>query len=212
VLLLGALLLAPAGCTQIDNALASVPVFAFMRTSPAFGPYQNPRPAPPGAVPYDAPLGEVLAPLDATVAAFAEFTATPHAQNPIPADDVAALELGRVRYEVHCAVCHGAAGEGDGPVVGVGRFQMGPTLIEGPPLTQTDGYMYAVIRAGRGLMPAYGARIAHLDRWAIVNYIRTLQALSPPAAPAQPLEPADGAEPVQPVEPPQPGAGAAEGR
>jgi hypothetical protein len=36
--------------------------------------------------------------------------------------------------------------------------------------------MYAVVRAGRGRMPAYGARMTHIERWAVVNYVNTLQA------------------------------------
>jgi hypothetical protein len=36
--------------------------------------------------------------------------------------------------------------------------------------------MYAMIRVGRGIMPEYGSRIAHFDRWHIVNYVRQLQA------------------------------------
>jgi hypothetical protein len=32
-----------------------------------------------------------------------------------------------------------------------------------------------MIRVGRGLMPAYGPRITHFDRWKIVNYVRLLQ-------------------------------------
>ena len=32
-----------------------------------------------------------------------------------------------------------------------------------------------MIRVGRGLMPEYGSRITHFDRWSIVNYVRELQ-------------------------------------
>jgi prenyltransferase beta subunit len=32
-----------------------------------------------------------------------------------------------------------------------------------------------MIRVGRGLMPSYGARITHFDRWHVVNYVRQLQ-------------------------------------
>jgi hypothetical protein len=39
----------------------------------------------------------------------------------------------------------------------------------------TDPYIYGMIRVGRGLMPAYGFRIPHYDRWRIVNYVRSLQ-------------------------------------
>jgi hypothetical protein len=39
----------------------------------------------------------------------------------------------------------------------------------------SDQYLYAMIRVGRGLMPEYGSRITHFDRWSIVNYVRELQ-------------------------------------
>ena len=46
----------------------------------------------------------------------------------------------------------------------------------------TDGYLYSIIRYGRGLMPKYGDKLPdQADRWAIVNHVRGLQA----AAPAQ---------------------------
>ncbi len=38
----------------------------------------------------------------------------------------------------------------------------------------TDGYIFGMIRNGRGLMPPYN-RIEEMDRWDIVNYVRTLQ-------------------------------------
>ncbi len=38
-----------------------------------------------------------------------------------------------------------------------------------------DGYIYTLIRIGRGAMPAYGHQIPHYDRWHIVNYVRQLQ-------------------------------------
>ena len=40
----------------------------------------------------------------------------------------------------------------------------------------SDAYLYAMIRVGRGLMPEYGSRVTHFDRWHIVNYVRQLQA------------------------------------
>ena len=39
----------------------------------------------------------------------------------------------------------------------------------------SDQYIYAMIRVGRGLMPEYGSRITHFDRWHVVNYVRQLQ-------------------------------------
>ena len=52
-------------------------------------------------------------------------------------------------------------------------------------------------------MPAYGARMTHIERWAVVNYVNTLQG-SAGAAPAQGTAP--GAAPadttVAPAPPP----------
>jgi hypothetical protein len=28
---------------------------------------------------------------------------------------------------------------------------------------------------GRGLMPEYGSRISHFDRWNVINYVRQLE-------------------------------------
>jgi hypothetical protein len=53
---------------------------------------------------------------------------------------------------------------------------------------RTDGYIFAVITVGRGLMPMYGDNIPAPDRWHIVNYVRSLQRqagqTAPPANPA----------------------------
>ena len=47
----------------------------------------------------------------------------------------------------------------------------------------SDGYIYGIMRVGRGLMPPFAHQISHFDRWNIVNYIRVLQrqAGNPPA-------------------------------
>ena len=46
----------------------------------------------------------------------------------------------------------------------------------------TDGYLYSIIRYGRGLMPMYGDKLPNpTHRWAIVNHVRALQAATPPA-------------------------------
>src|SRR5947199_2346737 len=43
---------------------------------------------------------------------------------------------------------------------------------------RTDGYIFGMIRNGRGLMPPYN-RIEEPDRWDIVNYLRSLQGKIP---------------------------------
>ena len=51
----------------------------------------------------------------------------------------------------------------------------------------SDGYLYSIIRYGRGVMPKYGDKVHVIEkRWEIVNYVRMLQAGGSltPAAPA----------------------------
>jgi len=38
-----------------------------------------------------------------------------------------------------------------------------------------DGQLFATITHGVRTMPAYGAQIPSMDRWAIVSYVRALQ-------------------------------------
>jgi catechol 2,3-dioxygenase-like lactoylglutathione lyase family enzyme len=42
----------------------------------------------------------------------------------------------------------------------------------------SDGYIWGMIRNGRGLMPSYN-RIEELERWDVVNYLRGLQGRYP---------------------------------
>ncbi|MGH7448159.1 MAG: c-type cytochrome, partial [Longimicrobiales bacterium] len=174
--LLGAVTILMPGCTRIDNALAAVPIFAFMRDAPSFDPYEHPLPPAPGSVPYLSPNGEVLLPMAASEAAFAAFAASPQGRNPLAAGDPAALALGKVMYERHCLVCHGVQGGGDGPVAAAYPPGFVLPLNSGTALGRSDGYIYAVIRAGRGRMPAYGARMTNIERWAVVTYVKSLQA------------------------------------
>jgi mono/diheme cytochrome c family protein len=175
-----------AGCTRFENVMASIPVFSFLRNAPSFDPYEAPRPAPPGSVPFNTPAGESLGPLEATEVALNEFGN--RVRNPLAANDTLALRSGQVMFERHCAVCHNLDAKGNGPIVGPGKFPMGPNLTLPVTVARSDGYIYAIIRAGRGLMPAYGPRMSHLERWATVNYLRQLQRSSgaqpQPAAPA----------------------------
>lgn len=167
------LILALGGCTDIEDGLASVPFLNFMREAPFFDPYEAPRPAPPNAVPVESPAGEwePTIPTPVTEAALQSFAA--QVSNPLPRDSTV-LARGQDVYLTYCSVCHGAQGEGNGPVVGPGKFPMGPDLRIPTTVGRSDGYIYAIAKAGRGLMPAY-RRIPPRDRWAVVHYVRQLQ-------------------------------------
>jgi mono/diheme cytochrome c family protein len=91
--------------------------------------------------------------------------------NPTPVSD-ASLANGRKYYQINCAVCHGQTGAGDGPAT---RYGMGGfTLVTARQRGFSDGYIYGMIRNGRGSMPSYN-RIEEMDRWDVVNYVRALQ-------------------------------------
>lgn len=171
------------GCTEIESAMASVPFLNFMHESPSFDPYEAPRPAPVNAVPLESPAGEweETIPTPVTEAALLAFAAG--RTNPL-APDSAVLARGAWVFETYCAVCHGAEGRGNGPVVGQGKFPLGPDLTIPTTVGRSDGYIYAIVKAGRGLMPSY-RRIPPADRWAVVTYVRQLQ-VQGPAATGQP--------------------------
>ena len=162
-------------CTEIDDMLARVTFFAFMRESPAFDPYEAPRLPPEQSVPFESPTGDVPAPIASTEAALQAFGAA----NPNPVPRGAESEArGQVMYERYCQVCHGPAGLGGatGSVTSTGVYPpIVPPVAAGRAATLSDGYIYGIIRAGRGLMPAYPVQVPHEDRWHIANYLRALQ-------------------------------------
>jgi mono/diheme cytochrome c family protein len=107
------------------------------------------------------------APTPQAVAAMASLV------NPV-APDSASVNRGRIQFQINCAVCHGPAGAGNGPVVKYGLFPPGIGGAANPAASLPDGQIFGIIRNGRGLMPSYN-RIEEMDRWDIVNYIRSLQ-------------------------------------
>ncbi|HYN81600.1 MAG TPA: cytochrome c [Gemmatimonadaceae bacterium] len=91
--------------------------------------------------------------------------------NPVAVSEES-LVNGRKYYQINCAVCHGDKGMGDGPAT---KFGMpGISLVMDITKGRSDGYIYGMIRNGRGLMPSYN-RIEEPERWDVVNYLRGLQ-------------------------------------
>jgi hypothetical protein len=84
------------------------------------------------------------------------------------------LIRGQQRYQIYCAPCHGAVGDGNGITR---QWGMGvvANLHEQRVLEMTDGEVFHVITYGRGLMGDYGPKMSIEDRWAVIAYMRALQ-------------------------------------
>ena len=186
VLALALLLAAGTGCNtwyndvpSPDNLLAQVPWFDHMIASQAIHPYSRlgvPRNTPPGTVPVTG--GEVDWSAEWAVANTATADRLVNPTDRIP------TARGDTLYQTFCAVCHGAAGAGDGPV---GPKVAAPSLLTPRAIGYTDGYLYSITRYGRGIMGKYGDKITEQDdRWQVVNYVRQLQSAVAPVAGGKP--------------------------
>lgn len=110
---------------------------------------------------------------------------------------------GQERFNIYCAACHGYTGEGAVPITqdnpsGAGgmvgrRWASAPPSYHDPKYsdravdTGRDGYLFHVVREGvydvdattkerKYRMPAYGHAVNPTDAWAIVSYMRAIQA------------------------------------
>lgn len=178
------------GCNWYYNTLPSpddlmklVPWFDHMIKSPAVGPYKRsdvPRNTPPGTVPItggeaDWNTGNLTGPVP-----LYGFDSLAGSRQINPTDPAATVAKGDSVYTNFCATCHGNLGDGKGPV-GVRLGAM--SLLTDKAKSYPDGYIYGIIRYGRGLMPLYGDKIFRPgDRWAVVNYVRQLQGRTAPVA------------------------------
>lgn len=95
---------------------------------------------------------------------------------PQPAAITAAmLERGRERYDIFCTPCHGRTGSGRGLVVE--RGFPAPTSLTSDRLREARAAdLYRAISEGHRTMFGMAQMIPSGDRWAIVAYLRALQA------------------------------------
>lgn len=102
--------------------------------------------------------------------------------------DLNLMALGQKKFNIFCATCHGVNGEGADSVREPGRGSMvgrrwsipipsfhDPLYLPGGERGQ-DGYLFFVARHGVNTMPSYAHAIDTREAWAIVAYIRALQA------------------------------------
>jgi mono/diheme cytochrome c family protein len=158
-------LAALAGCrgTEIEDTIDKVDWFSNMRDQVAVEPYEEAARMPPeGTVMVDAGIPLMRTPDDYTEVA-----------NPFPAT-AESRERGKERYDIYCSVCHGPEGAGGGSIEGPFPRGLIASLVSERAQGLSDGHIFGMISAGRGLMPNY-RRMPQEERWHVLNYVRELQ-------------------------------------
>jgi len=89
------------------------------------------------------------------------------------------IDRGQDRFNIYCIVCHGPVGDGDGMIVRRG-FPQPPTYHDDRLRNAPVGHFFDVMTNGWGKMNSYADKLSAADRWAVVAYIRTLQASKNP--------------------------------
>ena len=80
-------------------------------------------------------------------------------------------------YDVYCAICHGATGQGDGQIAE--HYPRMPNLSAPNVQNYTAGWIYSIIREGGRNMPASAAVMSVDERWALVHFVRTFKTPNP---------------------------------
>ena len=137
---------------------------SFMGIQPSFTNMEQPLPVPARSIPVEG-------------AAYIPGMGAP--ENPVEADP-ASVTRGAQLYGIHCAMCHGVKGEGNGQLAAF-LTPFRPANLTLPVIqSKSDGSLFLTISLGvTGRMPALNENLLVRERWDVVNFLRTL------AAPAQ---------------------------
>jgi mono/diheme cytochrome c family protein len=94
-------------------------------------------------------------------------------KNPL-AGNTAVLPEAKKTYSTMCVPCHGDKGKGNGPAA-VALNPRPADHTSAVVQSQSDGALYWKLTNGRGAMQAYKLLLTDQQRWALINYIRTLK-------------------------------------
>ncbi len=132
-----------------------------MANQPKLNPYE---------LPYGSQVQRPVKPLSHTIAR--DQPLRPPGPPPVT---VALLDRGKQRFDIYCSPCHGRFGDGNGVIVQRG-FPHPPSYYSAALHNAPNQLFYDVITNGYGVMFSYADRVEPADRWAIIAYIRALQA------------------------------------
>jgi mono/diheme cytochrome c family protein len=104
-------------------------------------------------------------------------------KNPVPST-ANAVATGRQAYGEHCRSCHGERGDGRGEKAAELSVAPGDFTDARAMRRRTDGELFWQITRGRLPMPAFEDKLSDLERWQLVDYIRTFADSSPASGPS----------------------------
>ncbi len=100
--------------------------------------------------------------------------AAKNVKNPV-ASNAASIASGKELWDTNCKSCHGGKGLGDGNKAAQLKTDPGDFSTQAIQ-AQTDGSFFYKLSEGRGDMPSFKKKLPDdEDRWALVNFIRTLK-------------------------------------
>jgi mono/diheme cytochrome c family protein len=145
----------------------------FMELQPSYGTQEEPRPIPAQSIPVEGP-------------AYIPGAGAP--VNPVPADETS-IARGAQLFAIHCQMCHGETGEGNGTISAFLVKKKPANLTSELVQNKSDGNLFLTISNGifnpnntlfpsvefSGQMPPLNENLTVRERWDVVNFIRTLK-------------------------------------
>ena len=133
---------------------------SFMEIQPSYRAMENPRAVPARSIPVEGP-------------AYVPGVGAP--ENPT-AKDESSITRGAELYAIHCQMCHGVSGEGNGSIAAFLIKYKPANLTSDVVQSKSDGSFFLTISNGLdGKMPALNENLTVSERWDVVNFLRTLQ-------------------------------------
>jgi len=141
-----------------------------MVDQPSEKPQESVGPPGPGSIPV---YGGEFVPLPLTDLEGLDMKeAAVTIENPVAATEES-IARGKYFYDINCYVCHGSEGRGDGPV-GLKFVEKAPVDLNDPyTQDQADGQLFFTLTRGRALMPFYRDALSPMERWDVVNFVKS---------------------------------------
>ncbi len=147
---------------------------SFMEIQPSYGSQEQPLAVPAQSIPVEGP-------------AYIPGEGVP--SNPVTADEVS-IARGAQLYSIHCQMCHGDAGQGNGTIAAFLVKKKPADLTSDLVQSKADGSLFLTISNGifnpdntlfpdvefSGQMPPLNENLTVRERWDVVNFLRTLKA------------------------------------